>query len=377
MNTFTKVAVAAVAVIAIGAVGLTFLNPNQGGVGGAPSAAPSPTAEPAATPTPSPDAPALTGQYTSERNGFSISYPETWSTRPATTAWTSGTVDYFNDGADLLQPGNPGTPFVALAAQQLGDRTSAEWEADVWQMLIADDPGVAECRSTATPITIDGALGVRGCDTVLVTDGGHGYVVMLWIASETPAAAVADDRALFESMLATMKLDPEAAIDSAPDAPALTGQYNSERNGFSISYPETWNTRPATALWTTGVVDWFNDGADILMPGNPGTPFVALASQQLGDRTPAAWEADTWQMLIADDAGTAECQAAAKPITIDGAVGSSSCDIALVTDGGRGYLVQLWIASETPPDEAASGRALFKDVLATMKLQPENAVDGP
>ena len=59
MNSYAKVAVAAVAVIAVGFVGLTFLDPNQGGVGGLPSAAPSPTVAPTATPvptgTPTPD----------------------------------------------------------------------------------------------------------------------------------------------------------------------------------------------------------------------------------------------------------------------------------------------------------------------------------
>jgi hypothetical protein len=226
MNTFAKLAVAAVAVIAIGVLGLTFLPPGGSGVGGAPAATPSATATataaptatavPTPTPAPAPTGPPLTGQFTSERHGFSISYPEGWSTRPATGPWTTGVVDFFNEGSDLLQPGDPGNPFVALASQPLGDRTREEWEADVWQILIDDDPGTASCASSAEPITIDGAMGITACNTALVTDGGRGYAVMLWVSSDAPSVAEVYDEAWFASVLATMELRPEDAVDTAP-----------------------------------------------------------------------------------------------------------------------------------------------------------------
>jgi hypothetical protein len=372
MNTFAKVAVAAVAVIAVGFLGMTFLGPDESGIGGAPSAAPSATTAPTATPSASPLAgtPPLTGAFTSPSHGYAIAYPESWKARPATAPWSSNIVDYFNEGSDILAPADPGSPFIALASQPLGDRTREQFEADYWQIMVDDDPGAAACASEAEPITIDGAAGVMACDAALVTDGGRGYVAMLWSSDGAPY-----DDAWFASVLATMKLNPEDAVDAAGSAaPPLTGRFTSSSHGYSISYPEGWDTRPATAPWTTGVVDYFNEGADLLMPGDPGNPFLALASQPLGDRTREEWEADVWQILIDDDPGTAACQSAAEPITIDGAPGVRGCDNVLVTDGGRGYLVMLWVSGDGPaPGEY--DQAWYESVLATMKLRPEDAAD--
>lgn len=224
MNTFAKLAVAAVAVIAVGVLGLTFLGPpGEGGVGGASGSTPSPTVAPTATPvptptpTPAPTAPPLTGQFTSERHGYSIAVPETWSTRPATAPWTTEYVDYFSESSDLLL-GEHG--FLALASQPLGDRTPAEWQADVWQILIDDDPATAGCSSEAEPITIDDASGVFACNLALVTSGGRGYWIRDFLEDDPPWGSVYD-RAYFESILATMTLNPEDAVDSvASPAPS-------------------------------------------------------------------------------------------------------------------------------------------------------------
>jgi hypothetical protein len=217
MNTYAKYAAVAVIVIAIGAVGLAVLRPGSTpGVGGPTAASPSPSAaptgSPSPTPIPEPTAAPLTGQFTSDRHGFSISYPEGWSTRPATTAWSSGIVDYFNQGADLLVPGSPedpGGPFVALASQPLGDRTREQFEADYWQIMVDDDPAAAACASMAEPITIDDAAGVMACDSALVIDGGRGYVAELWSSDGPPY-----DEVWLASVLATMVLHPEDAVDT-------------------------------------------------------------------------------------------------------------------------------------------------------------------
>jgi hypothetical protein len=219
MSTFAKVAVAAVAVIAVGLVGLTFLQPGGNGGVGAPSAAPSPTVAPTASPTPAPTpapsadptAPPLTGQFTSPTHGYAISYPEGWNARAATAPWTGNIVDYFNDGSDIIAPADPGSPFIALASQPLGDRTREQFEADYWQIMVDDDPAAATCAATAEPITIDGAAGLMACKAALVTDGGRGYVAMMWSSDGAPY-----DDAWFASVLATMTLDPEAAVDTAP-----------------------------------------------------------------------------------------------------------------------------------------------------------------
>jgi hypothetical protein len=229
MSTFAKVAVAAVAVIAVGLVGMTFLQPGGNGGVGAPSAAPSPTVVPTAPPDPTdavtssaPTAPPLTGAFTSPSLGYTISYPDTWETRPATAPWTTQWVDWFNESGDLLHDaGAPGSLFLSLASQPLGDRTRAEWEADVDEILAVDDPAGPPCSSAAAQITIDGAPGIRCGKVALVTEGGRGYWIMLYTSNDGPWLGEANEVAWFESVLATMELHPEDAVDAvASPAPS-------------------------------------------------------------------------------------------------------------------------------------------------------------
>lgn len=225
MNTFAKFAVAAVAVIAIGFVGLSMLRPAGTGPG-SPSTAPSPTVDPTATPsptaeptptpepTPQPTPAALTGQFTSERHGYAISVPADWSTRPAETAWTSGYVDFGQPGADLIyDPVLESDLFLAIASQPLGERTPAEWEAEIWQMVVADEPAAAGCATDAQPVTIDGATGSICNAVALVTEGGRGYWVMLYTSGDEAWINDTYDETWFASVLATVSLIPEGAVD--------------------------------------------------------------------------------------------------------------------------------------------------------------------
>ena len=66
-----------------------------------------------------------------------------------------------------------------------------------------------------------------------------------------------------------------------------------------------------------------------------------------------------------------------RPVTIDGAAGSRCGNVALVTDGGRGYFVLLYTSDDVPQNKDLYDDAWFASVLASMKLQPENAVDTP
>lgn len=225
MNTYAKLgvaAVAAVAVVAVGFLGLNFLAANGTGGVGAPSAAPSPTVAPTATATPTPSAipdptaPPLSGQFTSGMHGLTIRYPETWESRPATTPWTSGFLDFGNQSGDVLyEPSNPGNIWLAMASQPLGDRTPAEWEAEVWQYLADDDPGAAACPAEAQPVMIDNAGGVTACNLALVTDAGRGYYVGLYVSDDDPRNVDMYDAAWFASVLARMQLKPDEAVDAA------------------------------------------------------------------------------------------------------------------------------------------------------------------
>lgn len=52
--------------------------------------------------------------------------------------------------------------------------------------------------------------------------------------------------------------------------------------------------------------------------------------------------------------------------------GDGDCTVAVVTTAGRGYWIQLYKGLEAP---ATYDRAWFDGVLATVRLQPEDAVD--
>jgi hypothetical protein len=379
MNDYAKAAVVAVAVIAVGLIGFNVLGSAGNGVGAQPTASPSvaPSDAPSAMPGGQVAPPPLTGQFTSATHGFAISYPETWTTRPASTPWTGGFVDYMNPSGDVIsQPTDPGDLWLAIASQPLGRRTPATFEDDVWQYLVDDDPNASGCSSATSPVTIDGATGVIGCETAVVTDGGRGYYVRLYTGGDDPSLGEVYDDAWFRSVLATMDLQPGDAAPPPELATDLDGEFTSASHGLSIRYPETWELRPASTAWTGGYVDWFSESGDLLHdPNRPGDAFLALASQPLAGRTALAFEADVWQSLIADDEAFASAAANAQPITIGGHQGVVAGQVALVTAGDRGYLIMLYTGGDDPRVDLEYDEAWFRSVLDTIELHPEDAVD--
>ena len=161
---------------------------------------------------------------------------------------------------------------------------------------------------------------------------------------------------------------------STPEPPPpLTETFTSERNGFSISYPAGWVAQPATAPWTTGLPDCASPTAgDILSDPVRGCDlWIAVASQPLGDSTPDQWVAET---LALDDSACARTE----PNAVDGAtgrIGADGCTRAAVTTGGRGYHVWLYTGGDDPVILARYDLAWFEEVLATVQLLPEDAVD--
>src|SRR5262245_6683625 len=93
VNTYARLAVAAVIVAVVGAAGLALLGPGGSGLNGSASPSPSrsaslpPTNPPSATPAASPSS-ALTDTgawvpFTSTRYGYTISHPPSWTATPA------------------------------------------------------------------------------------------------------------------------------------------------------------------------------------------------------------------------------------------------------------------------------------------------------
>jgi hypothetical protein len=220
MNTFARVAIAAVILIAVGAVGLSVLRPStSSGVGGPPIVSPSisPSPTPSASPSASPvSPPALTGTYTSDRNGFTISYPAGWLTRPATDPWTTVFPTFASTDSDVIyDPDLQDHLFLMVASQPLGGNTEAQWVDD----LLTGLASAGDCTPPMKPVTIDGIQGqLCAPGLAAVSAGDRGYVIAMYTSGDDPAAVAAYDQAYFEEILATVQLQPENAADSAPSA---------------------------------------------------------------------------------------------------------------------------------------------------------------
>ena len=156
----------------------------------------------------------------------------------------------------------------------------------------------------------------------------------------------------------------------------LTQTFTSQMHGISVSYPEGWIARAATEPWTDrpDVPQFLHPGFDVLQdPVRNGELFLHITSEPIGDSTPEDWVAAS---LAAWGCTTTE------PIAVDGAtglIGADDCHIVAVTTVGRGYSIGLYTPysgeGETPPADFSYDRAWFEEVLATVQLQPEDAVD--
>jgi hypothetical protein len=163
-------------------------------------------------------------------------------------------------------------------------------------------------------------------------------------------------------------VSPEPSPSPLASAPPLTQSFTSTLHGISVSYPEGWTAQAATEPWTASTfplsfpvpeVDWLYDPTL-----TAGDLFLAIASQPIGDSTPEDWLAE--QMASDEGCDTTE------PAAVDGGTGLVGCTQAVVTDAGRGYWIQLY-TSDSASD--AYDLAWFEEVLATVQLHPEDAVD--
>ena len=220
MNTFAKVAIAAVVVIAVGAFGLSLLRPSSSSnVGGQPTASPSPTPSPSPSPSPDPSAPPpLGGTFTSSVHGISMSYPTGWVTAPATGPWTgaialdfqSPTIDHIYDA--VLQD----HLFLDVASQPLGGKAGDAWVTD----LVADPNEGCGAATPTEPITVNGASGRICGSLVALSIQDRGYFIRLYTSGDESWLDKYYDQAWFRTVLDTVQLHPENAVDTAPSPSA-------------------------------------------------------------------------------------------------------------------------------------------------------------
>ena len=173
---------------------------------------------------------------------------------------------------------------------------------------------------------------------------------------------------------ASPTVEPSVAEPSQSSGivPPLSQSFTSTLHGISMSYPAGWTAQAAIEPWPPGSgfplsfqapeVDWLYD------PNLNADLFLGIASQPIGDATPDDWVAE--QM-----AGEEGCGTATTPVTVDsasGVIGDQGCTIAVVTADGRGYWIQLYTGASAP---TGYDHAWFEEVIATVQLQPEDAVD--
>jgi hypothetical protein len=202
MNTYARVAIAAMVLIAAGALGVYLVRPGtDSSVGGpGPATSPTPSSEPSPSPSQLPSAPPLDGTFTSTIHGLSISYPAGWTAVPATEAGAPATNFLGATGDWLFDPVLRDHLFLALGSEAL------EGEAgDAWASNEFATPDV-DCTVEAEPITIDGEPGLL-CDGLALTwTGDRGYYVRLYVSGDELENGEIFDRAWFDEVLASVRL---------------------------------------------------------------------------------------------------------------------------------------------------------------------------
>ena len=224
-------------IVAVGLAGFAILvRQNPSAVNGpAVSASPSPTPTPTSRASPSPQAssfpsilpaaspvaiPSLSQTFVSSRNGFSVRYPAGWTVKPATESWLPDTY---------LPQGNPALDDLELAgAVRLvvaSQRIAAGQTEDQWLAAYAPTyQGSSLCATnpaTSPRLSIDGQSGyldMSACATALdasIAAGGVTFDAIVFSGGRAYQITLDGlvDRAFFDAVLATIKLDPLTAVD--------------------------------------------------------------------------------------------------------------------------------------------------------------------
>lgn len=249
MPTFLKPALAAVAVIALMGVGGIFLTRGPA-VGTPPVTTPPPSTPVSAAPSgspscflaarcrPSSSVPIDTSDwvlFTSERYGYRLALPPTWSATPATQAWgfetdhTMSALCCMHEGSDQFAEVNPytissdvshgGYPIWlrAFAVDVPASPSEDGWMADYYASRPDMAPGYCEYADTEQrPISVDGhpgtmIVGDAECgDSAFVFNDGRVHV--FWLEAYDRPAQMAEWRTLktdlLEAFLGTIDFRP-------------------------------------------------------------------------------------------------------------------------------------------------------------------------
>jgi hypothetical protein len=171
------------------------------------------------------------------------------------------------------------------------------------------------------------------------------------------------------SSSATPSPSPETAESPGASYPPLTGAFTSGMFGISLAYPAGWLATPAQVPWDSNLQSDCEPACiDEIAELGDDNAFIRIYSEPLGSASGAAWTTE----ILSDPLWGDTCPPTTEPVTIDGTAGliAVHCPDAmlngLVTAGGRGYLIVHY----GTPDVA-----WFKQLLATVQLDPEGVVD--
>lgn len=199
MTPLARVAVAAIAVVALAGGAAYILGPGSGVGGTTPTPSPSLTSAPSSGPaSPSPQAAVPTDwtTYASSRFAYSIDYPTDWVVTPATKDWpSSGFPEPDGVAVDKFSPASNSTLSVSVSS---GPLKAGEVAAD--RIAELDAFNAPLCQVSRGPdITIDGVsarqedLACVGTDFVIevvAARDGRFYSIVLFSTGTREAASV-------------------------------------------------------------------------------------------------------------------------------------------------------------------------------------------
>jgi hypothetical protein len=388
-------AVAAVVAILVVLAGMGAPTPKPAPSGGPvvpPTASPgtSPSEEPTAAGSPPPSAvigPApsaseggvdLTRTFTSERYGYSIGMEADWTATPATLTWTG--PDNGGPVVDLIEITGTDTGITGASEALRPGETFGDW-LHAFQPPGNQDPCTGGAPETWPTIRVGGEPGLwqQMCNAAeaVVEHNGRAYVFAWGNGTFDTSQHLGVPE--FLETLGSVVFEA-APIPTMPPAPALPNTFTSRRNGFSIRYPDGWETHDATGPLTVPVAPEGDPAWDTVQ--SPDLR-LSIASRPLDP----GMSDDEWARLFCMWAGTswsppcAEVPGAWEPVDIGSHTGwlatngdsaggypapESRMFTATVVDGGRAY--QVWL-------EGPAERSLFDAILASMELDPASAVD--
>jgi hypothetical protein len=214
MPTFLKPVLAGAVVIAVLVVGAILLTRGPtSNTGGPASATPSPSASAAASAAASPSS-SLTDTsdwvaFTSERYGYQIAHPPTWTATPASRDWDFETdrLDNITAAADHFIDGDAAFQILvtAFADDVPPDMSEDEWITAYYEDSEVDGQPCDTVIDEMQPITVDGHPG-----RIAINDPCSDAQAFVFIDGRVHVFAVwrAREEALLEAFLSTVVFQP-------------------------------------------------------------------------------------------------------------------------------------------------------------------------